>query len=200
MAQANLVQTSVSGRIQNALAAQGDGLLLPKLSTATRLALSLTTAEAGLTVYDTSAGTIYWWSGTAWVAPGGGAAYSQGNWNPNFVPATGTITLDPANATGLWSKIGNTVTVVGHFRVQAINAPTGGLTLTNLPFAPVAGFEGAACVTVNGLNNLARTSIMGTITGTTMQIYHYDSGTLNGVGVHVLANSDWYISGTYITA
>lgn len=198
MPSANLIQTSVSGRIQNALAAQGDGLILPKISTADRLALSLTTADAGLEVYDTSAGTIFVWNGTFWISPS--VTYSQGIWSPSFVPATGTITLDPANATGLWSRIGNTVTVVGHFRVQAINAPTGSLTITNLPFSPVTGFEGAACVTVNGLTNLARTAIVGTITGSTMQLYHYDSGSLDPLGVHVLANSDWYLSGTYITA
>ena len=198
MPTANLVQTSVSGRTQNALAAQGDGLVLPKLSSASRLALSLTTGDAGLEVYDITTGSIYVWNGTAWISPS--VTYTQGVWAPLFVPATGTITLDPANATGLWSRIGNTVTVVGHFRVLAINAPTGGLTITNLPFAPVAGFEGAACVTVNGLTNLARTAIVGTITGTSMTIYHYDSGTLQDMGVHVLANSDWYLSGTYITA
>lgn len=197
MATANLIQTSVSGRTQNALAAQGDGLILPKVSSATRLALSLTTGDAGLEVYDTTAGNIYVWTGTAWISPS--VSYTQGVWSPTFVPATGTITLDPANATGLWSRIGNTVTVVGHFRVLAINAPTGSLTITNLPFSPVAGFEGAACVTAGGLNNLARTSIVGTITGTTMQLYHYDSGSLDPLGLHVLANSDWYLSGTYIT-
>lgn len=198
MPTANLVQTSVSGRTQNALAAQGDGLVLPKLSSTDRIALALTTGDAGLEVYDTTTGSIYVWNGTAWISPS--VTYTQGVWSPLFVPTTGTITLDPANATGIWSRIGNTVTVVGHFRVLAINAPTGGLTITNLPFAPVAGFEGAACVTAGGLNNLARTSIVGTITGTTMQLYHYDSGSLDPLGVHVLANSDWYLSGTYITA
>lgn len=200
MASANLIQTSVSGRTQNALAAQGDGLILPKLSSASRLALVLTTADTGLEVYDTTVGSPFWWTGTAWATSGSGILYTQGIWSPTFVPATGTITLDPANATGLWSRIGNTVTVVGHFRVLAINAPTGSLTITNLPFAPVAGFEGTACVTVGGLNNLARTSIVGTIIGTTMQLYHYDSGSLDPLGVHVLANSDWYLSGTYLTA
>lgn len=198
MATANLIQTSVSGRTQNALAAQGDGLILPKLSSATRLALALTTADAGLEVYDTTTGTIYIWNGTAWVAPS--VTYTQGIWSPAFTPATGTITLNPTSATGLWSRIGNTVTIVGHFNVLAINSPTGLLTLTNLPYPVVAGFEGAACITAGGLNNGARTAVAGTISGTGVQIYHYDSGTLNNIAVHVLAGSDWYVSGTYLTA
>jgi hypothetical protein len=198
MAAANLIQTSVSGRTSNALAAQGDGIILPKLSTTDRLSLSLTTSDAGLMVYDTTATAVYTWSGTAWL--GAVVAYTQGIWSPAFTPTTGTITLAPASSTGLWSRIGNTVTIVGHFNVQSINSPTGVLTLTNLPFPVVAGFEGAACIAATGLNNGARTAISGTIIGTGVQVYHYDSGTLNNIGVHVLAGSDWYVSGTYITS
>ena len=62
MAAANLIQTSVSGRTLNALAAQGDGLILPKLSTIDRLSLSLTTSDAGLMVYDTTATAVYTWT------------------------------------------------------------------------------------------------------------------------------------------
>ena len=196
MATANLIQTSVSGRTQNVLAAQGDGLILPKVSSADRIALALTTSDVGLQVYDTTAGTMYIWNGTAWISPS--VSYTQGIWSPAFTPATGTITLAPASSTGLWSKIGNTVTIVGHFNVQSVNLPTGLLTLTNLPFPVVAGFESAACVAATGLNNGARTAIAGTIIGTGVQVYHYDAGTLNNIAVHVLAGSDWYVSGTYI--
>lgn len=66
MATANLVQTSISGRTQNALAAQGDGLILPKLSSASRAALTLGTADTGLQVYDTTIGTTCIWGGTSW--------------------------------------------------------------------------------------------------------------------------------------
>jgi hypothetical protein len=198
MAIGSLIQTSISGGYHNALLAQGDGLGLPKLTTTQRLGLSLTTGDAGLMVFDITAATVYTWSGTAWL--GAIVAYTQGIWSPTFSPTTGSITLTPASSTGLWSKIGNTVTIVGHFNVQAVNLPTGTLTLTNLPFPVVAGFEGAACVTAGGLNNGARTAISGTIIGTGVQVYHYDSGTLNGIAVHVLAGSDWYVSGTYLTA
>lgn len=200
MASANLIQTSVGGRTQNALAAQGDGLILPKLSSADRIALALTTSDTGLQVYDTTVGSPFWWTGTAWATSSSGPLYTQGIWSPTFSPATGSITLNPTSATGLWSKIGNTVTLVGHFRVQSISSPTGLLTLTNLPFPVVAGFESAACVAATGLNNGARTAISGTIIGLGVEVYHYDSGTLQNISTHVLANSDWYVSGTYLTA
>jgi hypothetical protein len=198
MATANLIQTSVSGRTQNALAAQGDGLILPKVSSADRIALALTTADAGLQVYDTTAGAIYIWNGAAWV--GAVVGYTQGIWSPTFSPATGSITLNPANSTGLWSRIGNTVTVVGRFVVQSVNVPTGLLSLTNLPYAPVAGFEAAAAITGSGFSAGAITSIVATILGTAVQAYHYQNGVLNPLAVHVIAGTNLYISGTYIAA
>ena len=198
MATANLVQTSISGRTQNALAAQGDGLILPKVSSADRIALALTTADAGLQVYDTTAGAIYIWNGAAWV--GALVGYTQGIWTPTFSPATGSITLNPANSTGLWSRIGNTVTVVGRFVVQSVNVPTGLLSLTNLPYAPVAGFESAAAITGSGFSAGAITSIVATISGTAVQAYHYQNGVLNPLAVHVIAGTNLYVSGTYIAA
>jgi hypothetical protein len=198
MASANLIQTSVSGRTQNALAAQGDGLILPKLSSADRTALALTTADAGLEVYDTTSGAIFIWNGVTWV--GALVGYTQDIWSPAFTPATGTITLNPANATGLWSRIGNTVTVVGRFVVQSVSSPTGLLSVTNLPFAPVVGFESSAAIAGSGFSAGAITSIVGTITGTAIQCYHYQNGNLNPLAVHIIAGSQLYISGTYITA
>ncbi len=197
MGVADITRTSAGGGVQNVLTAQADGWILPRLSTTQRLALSLTASDAGLQVYDFTTASIYLWNGTAWVAPS--VTYTQGIWSPAFTPTTGTITLVPASSAGLWSRIGNTVTIVGYFKVQSINSPTGVLTLTNLPFPVVAGFEGAACISAGGLNNGARTAIAGTIMGTGVQVYHYDSGSLLGMGVHVLAGSDWYVSGTYIT-
>ncbi len=66
MATANVVQTSISGGSSNALAIQGDGAFLPKLDTASRLALTLGTPDKGLMVYDTTITAICVWNGTAW--------------------------------------------------------------------------------------------------------------------------------------
>jgi hypothetical protein len=66
MATANVVQTSISGGHSNALAIQGDGAFLPKLDTASRLALTLGTPDKGLMVYDTTLTTICVWNGVVW--------------------------------------------------------------------------------------------------------------------------------------
>jgi len=80
MATANLLQTSVSGGTQNALSLQGDGVFFPKASTASRLALTLTTTDKGFIVYDTTDNNIYFWNGTAWESiPGSGDAGANGS-------------------------------------------------------------------------------------------------------------------------
>jgi len=184
---------------ERTLAATGDGFAPPRLTTVGRLALTLGPSDAGMIVYDTTLRTPFWWNGTAWIGlPAAG--YTQGIWSPTFTATTGTITLNPANATGLWSRIGNTVTVVGRFVVQSVNVPTGLLSLTNLPFAPVSGFESAAAITGSGFSAGAITSIVATISGTAVQAYHYQNGVLNPLAVHVIAGTNIYVSGTYITA
>jgi len=197
MGVADIIRTSVSGGSQNSLSAQADGFGLSSVSTAQRLAFTLNASNAGLPVYDITAGAIYIWNGAAWV--GALVGYTQGIWSPTFTATTGTITLNPANATGLWSRIGNTVTVVGQFLVQSVSSPTGLLSLTNLPFAPVAGFESSATLAGSGFSAGAITSLAATITGTTIQCYHYQNGNLNPMAVHMIANSQLYVSGTYIT-
>jgi hypothetical protein len=54
------------------MALSGSGFILPKLTTAQRLALSVGVNDTGLEVYDTTAGSLYLWTGTAWSAVGGG--------------------------------------------------------------------------------------------------------------------------------
>jgi hypothetical protein len=191
-------QSYIFNPTERTSAAAGDGFSAPRLTTTDRLALTLGVNGKGMMVYDTTLLTLYLWNGTAWVSfPASG--YSQGTWSPTFAAVTGTITLDPANSTGLWSRIGNTVTVVGHFTVQSVSSPTGLLSITNLPFAPIVGFESAASITGFGFAAGAITSIVATISGTAVQAYHYQAGALNALSVHVIAGTNLYISGTYIT-
>jgi hypothetical protein len=52
---------------ERTLAATGDGFAPPRLTTVGRLALTLGPSDAGMIVYDTTAGAIYIWNGAAWV-------------------------------------------------------------------------------------------------------------------------------------
>jgi len=183
---------------ERTLAATGDGFSCPRLTTAGRTDLTLTAKDIGVMVYDTTISTLCWWNGSAWILlPAAG--YTQGVWSPTFSPATGSITLVPANSTGLWSRNGNTVTVVGRFVVQSVSSPTGLLSITNLPFSVATGFEAAAAITGFGFSAGAITSIVATISGSAIQAYHYQAGALNPLSVHTIASTNIYVSGTYIT-
>ena len=106
-------QSYIFNPTERTSAAAGDGFSAPRLTSTDRLALSLGVNGKGMMVYDTTLLTLYLWNGTAWVSFSA-SGYSQGIWSPTFLPATGSITLVPASSTGLWSRIGNMVTVVGH--------------------------------------------------------------------------------------
>lgn len=190
-------QSYIYNPTERTLAAAGDGFAPPRLTTAGRLALTLGPGDKGMTVYDTTLGFPFWWTGIAWATFSGGTAYAQGTWLARLICPIGTITEDPAVKTGYWSQIGNTVSISMRFRVQAIAGPSGLLQMITLPYPAVQ--ESAAVIVVNGLTNLARTEICGYFSGSAINMYHYDSGTLQDLGQHVVAGSDWYISGTYIT-
>jgi hypothetical protein len=107
MATANLLQTSVSGGTANALALQGDGVFLPKASTTSRLALTLTATDKGFVVYDTTDSNIYFWNGTAWESiPGSGDAGANGSvqYNDNGT-VSGATNFSYDKATGLVTGI-----------------------------------------------------------------------------------------------
>lgn len=163
------------------------------------MGLTLGPGDAGMIVYDTSLGTPFWWNGIAWVTFAGGAIYSEGTFSANFLTTTGTVTLlNPVN-NARWSRIGNVVSITGKFTVQAVNLPTGDLTIDNLPYPVLAGQESAATVAVTGLANAARTAISAYLNGSGVVVKHYDSGSMDPIGVHVLAGSVWYLAGTYFT-
>ena len=54
------------------MALTGAGFILPRLTTAQRLGLTVGANDAGLQLFDTTAGAIYLWNGSAWSAVGGG--------------------------------------------------------------------------------------------------------------------------------
>ena len=156
MAQANIVQTSISGRTQNALAAQGDGLILPKLSTAARNSLTLTTSDMGLTVYDTTVGQIFTWSGTVWESAASGASSNtqvifndngdlNGDANLTFDKVTGMMTMGTDSTTTIPVKRQQ---IFGSIRVESGTSNPNGVEFRVIgPIVPYHNHQ-----IVNGLN------------------------------------------------
>lgn len=198
MPQVDIKLTSTTGQYQNVLKLYGDGVSLPVLTTAGRLALSLGLPEAGLVVWDSNLQAIFQWNGTAWTALGTGGSYTQGTWLAQLISAVGTITEDPAVKTGYWSRIGNTVSVSLKIRVQSIaGGPSGLLKIITLPLPAVQ--ETAITVHADLLNNGAKTSLAAYATGYDVNMYHYENGLLNPLSQHVPAGGIFWISGSYIT-
>lgn len=183
------------------LAAAGTGFQVPRLTSGQRLTLTVSQGDAGMQVFDVSLSAMFVWLGNAWLQLGSGSLpYSEGTFEASFLPASGSITLDPARKTGRWSRIGNQVTAVGRFTVLSVVSPTGALVIDNLPFPVATGYEAAAVVAVNGLANAARTAISARVNGTGVTVWHYDSGSLLDIASHVLPLSEWNLSATYLTA
>jgi hypothetical protein len=123
MATANLLQTSVSGGTQNALSLQGDGVFFPKASTASRLALTLTTTDKGFVVYDTTDSNIYFWNGTAWESiPGSGDAGANGSVQYNDA---GTVS---GASNFIYDKATSAVSIAGDLTVSTAARFNGGAT------------------------------------------------------------------------
>lgn len=74
MSQVDIALKSASSQYQNILKVTGDGVEIPKLTTADRLALSLGPSDSGIMCFDTTIGQIFVWSGTVWESAVSGAS------------------------------------------------------------------------------------------------------------------------------
>lgn len=62
-----VISTGIGGRQSNGLALQAEAVRLPMLTTADRLALSLTDADNGYLVFDVTLNVPFLWNGSQWV-------------------------------------------------------------------------------------------------------------------------------------
>jgi hypothetical protein len=71
------------------------GFLVPRLTTAQRTAMVLTTTEKGLLVFDTNTNKFNFWSGTAWISIEDGTGTD--NQTLTFTPASGLLAISGGN-------------------------------------------------------------------------------------------------------
>ena len=61
--------------------------------------------------------------------------YEEGNWSPVWDPTTsGSITTNTTYTAGIYTKVGNLVTVSWRLYTNSVNSPAGKLTINGLPF------------------------------------------------------------------
>ena len=86
-------QAYIFNPTERTLAAAGDGFSCPRLTTTGRTALTLTTGDKGMMVYDTTLDNLFIWNGTSWESvPASGDAGANGavQYNDNGIVSGAT--------------------------------------------------------------------------------------------------------------
>jgi len=68
--------------------------------------------------------------------------YEEGTWTPNYVPASGSITVDTNNDLMTYTKIGRFVWLTGASNISSVSSPSGTLQIDGAPFAAGGYTEG----------------------------------------------------------
>ena len=136
------------------------------------------------------------------------ADYEEGYFNPTLTCGTsGTITLDAAENTLAYTKIGRVVYISGQFAISSVSSPVGTVTMNNLPFAVASLDERSESAIFNvilGNTTLNTPVFFGLISiagATTLVIRAKDNvGAINASPASLFAANDVWISGHYIAA
>ena len=140
-------QSAIFNPTQTTSAATGDGFSVPRLTTTGRLAITFTTADAGMMVYDTTLNNLFIWTGSAWESvPASGDAGANGavQYNDNGVVS--------GAANFFWDKANNRVGIgtasptasldVNATQVKIANNATADITVLVGPDTPSAARSG----------------------------------------------------------
>ena len=182
------------------MALSGVGFIIPKLTTAQRLALTVGANDAGLQLFDTTLQTTFVWTGVAWVL-----TYQSGTWNASFIDDGAGATFALTSPTASFERIGDQVHVSGLWNVSGITGVgTGALFITDLPFPVRTGnaYAASAAVWGSGFIMGAVTQLMGIVDSsapTTIVVSHYQNGNLNPLSPHVQVNTKIAVNLTYRT-
>jgi len=176
------------------------------------LTIGHTTSETTVADNLTVTGTVTVTGGQI-VFPGTQAAsagantlddYEEGTFTAAFATGSGTATIDSDDDTMRYTKIGREVFIGGRITVDSVSSPSGGLTITGLPFTNAALTETAErsawSVYATGLTGSVN-ALQGQIAGGETRIHINEfTGTTNAdIGDHMAAATTLLISGNYST-
>ncbi|MBK6629494.1 MAG: hypothetical protein IPG35_18220 [Flavobacteriales bacterium] len=98
------------------------GVLLPRMTTAERTAIAgLGAADEGLTVYDTTSKSYWFWDGAQWVQLGGGGAGWGLTGNAGTVMGTHFIGTTDANPFEIWTNGQRRVRITTQGQIETLN-------------------------------------------------------------------------------
>ncbi len=98
------------------------GVLLPRMTTAERTAIAgLGAADEGLTVYDSTSKSYWFWDGAQWVQLGGGGAGWGLTGNAGTVMGTHFIGTTDANPFEIWTNGQRRVRITTQGQIETLN-------------------------------------------------------------------------------
>lgn len=130
---------------------------------------------------------------------------NNGTFNVSMTPDSGSITLDPSHNACSYIKVGRLVTVQGRIRVSAINAPSGDVYISPLPYASSSSAQDSGFSFGTLYLRSAATPISSTTTmlgPSSTALYLRESGTTGegaDVANHIAADSIIGFTETYLT-
>jgi hypothetical protein len=129
-----------------------------------------------------------------------GTSYTTGTWTASFVPAGGSITINPSFNTGRYFRVGDMVCVMGQFVVSSVSSPVGVLLVSGLPVTIGSSGNGAS-ISVEGssLSSGATTALQALANPGEpyIDIFLFSAGMQWNAASSVLASSFFYLSGCY---
>lgn len=128
--------------------------------------------------------------------------YSTSSWTPTFTSDSGSITC--STLTGLYTKIGNQVTVTAKAVVSSVSTPGGNVNFGNFPYPTATGVGGSASASVSGYGFEATmtTSLIMPLdnNASTFNIFKMNgAGSVATLAADIKAGTTLFISATYIT-
>lgn len=111
--------------------------------------------------------------------------YEEGTWSPTYDDTGGTGSYTQDVSRGLYTKVGNKVTVHFEVRTDAVSGATGDAIITGLPFTPSGtnynetGVGSVAALTIQGFTTQAPTACVASTSGNIELLYDNGGVTTN---------------------
>ena len=157
-------QSAIYNPSQTTSAATGDGFSVPRLTTTGRLAITFTTADKGMMVYDTTLDNLFIWNGSAWesVPASGDSSNTQVIFNDNGILA--------GDAGLTYAKTAQRLTVTGNIDIW------NGANATNTNIAVGRDALGSTAPGAGANTAVGRQAGRSVLTGSNNAFFGYQAG------------------------
>ena len=125
--------------------------------------------------------------------------YEEGTWTPNIIYG-GTITVN--NKYGSYVKIGNLVYTSVYVTITSVSSPINDLRIGSLPFTPDTSFSASPAFSMSYYNWSSGTYFLNgelNYGNNTIYIWNNNNGVRSSSASKVQANSQFHLTGSYIS-